>query len=725
MRAPTKTVLFIQFLLFAAIYLDVPILRPIVGFAYLSVIPGFVLLRFLRVREGSTIDNVLFSVGLSIAFLMFVGLLMNELYPLLGVLRPLSVLPLTITISVLTSGLLLVSHKQNMIRANCIKPRSSVFFRATFFVLPPLLGIIGALYGSIPILLAMILAIAALYAASVLSSGLVPIKLYPLIISAVSTALVFHMSLRSKYLMGYDVHLEYYVFKLTEINGRWHSPGPGSYPSLASMFVAVYQSVLSVTILPAVYSLLLNISEELIFKIIYPLIFCLVPLALYRMYEKQTGKLVALISVLFFVSNHYAFYGVEMLSLARQMTGDLFLVLSMLLIVDKEIALQKRRILFMIFGAALVASHYTLSFIYLFYIVLVFAISRSRASTHRWEAQKTLNGASVLLLIVLTFSWNQYVSSAPSETLIRNTREMYDMFVVDFFNLGARSSHISPPRPSVSPISLANWMLFCIRHLFILVGVVMLMINTKRTAPEYGKIVPEYRIVSISSVVILFLCIVVPNFAPTINFTRFYAITLMFLAPFFSLGGKTVFGWMVKLGTFFSHRMKRGSHRNLEFRLVSVVLIGSLLFEIGFVQHVTGADPSSPSLDMSRMKTSNDLKKKANFYNAYTPEQDVFGAKWLSRKTIGTPKIYADLPSAFHVLTSYGLISRDHIQRLSNRTSLEHGAYIYLRHLNVIDGIIVTVHDEPLNMSDVSSLFENTNKIYSNGGSDIHCKPGS
>jgi uncharacterized membrane protein len=77
-----------------AILIDIPILREIIVFIFLSFIPGFVILKLFKLKEISFIDTVLFSVALSIASLMFMGLLVNEFYIFLGLSQPLSTLPL-------------------------------------------------------------------------------------------------------------------------------------------------------------------------------------------------------------------------------------------------------------------------------------------------------------------------------------------------------------------------------------------------------------------------------------------------------------------------------------------------------------------------------------------------------------------------------------------------------------------------------------------------------
>ena len=54
--------------------LRLPYIQQFLGFIYLTFIPGIILLRILRLHGIDAIKTLLFTVGLSIAFLMLFGL---------------------------------------------------------------------------------------------------------------------------------------------------------------------------------------------------------------------------------------------------------------------------------------------------------------------------------------------------------------------------------------------------------------------------------------------------------------------------------------------------------------------------------------------------------------------------------------------------------------------------------------------------------------------------
>jgi len=80
--------------------------------------------------------------------------------------------------------------------------------------------------------------------------------------------------------------------------------------------------MLSITILPTIYSSLLNIDPTWTYKILYPPIFSFVPLILFKLWQRKLGSMKAFVASFLLVAQN-TFY-TEMLGLNRQMIGDLF-----------------------------------------------------------------------------------------------------------------------------------------------------------------------------------------------------------------------------------------------------------------------------------------------------------------------------------------------------------------------------------------------------------------
>jgi uncharacterized membrane protein len=698
-------------MLYIAIGLNIFVFRQITVFVYLSFIPGFVLLKILRLKETSVVDSVLFSVGLSIAFLMFVGLLINESYLALGISQPLSTIPLTIILSFLTLILYFVGYRQDLLEnlssigSNFIDLKS-IIAKSAILVLPVILGVIGALYINQPVLLLMTIAAAVLYGLCVFSTRLIPSKLYPLVIFSICMALTFQLLLISRYIIGYDAQVEYYVFRLTSINKYWHLL-PAVINSEAEVTL---NSMLSVTILPTIYSALMNTNGEIVFKFFYPFIFSLVPVTLYRIYERQIGKTASLLSTLFFISGQVVFFGVEPLSLDRQVIAEFFMVLSIFILLDRKISVGKRRLLLIVFGAALTVSHYSIMFVYLAVVFSIYAISKIKG-----KPDNVLNSTVVFSLFVIAFSWYS-LSIAPLASLSQFLNGVFSRFFTDLSSSAARSSAVFSPHPIFNFASMLDWVFFYAAHFLILVGILALLFK-----PAKKKLDPTYRTVAILSAVILFLCVAVPNVAPALNLERFYAITLLFLAPCFVLGGETLVGVSENvLRRAIRRRSLSNAYSKTGTVVLCAVLIGYFLTQSGFINCISGASPLSFSLDYNRIRTSTDPNSanSITFYANFITEQDVFGAVWLTKNRGESSMIYADYRSADGVLTSYGFIPRLQISPLTNTTTLEQGGFVYLRQLNVANGIIPTP-TAPFNTSEIYPLLNKTNLIYSNGNSEI------
>jgi uncharacterized membrane protein len=708
-------ILLIHILTWLAIGLDLPVFRQIIGFIYLTFVPGYILLNLLKLKEAKIVDVILFSVGLSTAFLMFVGFFINELLLFAGISKPLSTIPLEIALGVTTLFLFLVGYNHEILGIfsswrNHISISKKDILKSSILLLPVLFSVVGALYVSFPsvsisFLSLMVIVVTLLFMLSGLSRRFIPTMLYPLMIFAISIALAFHILLISKYIIGYDAQLEFQVFKLTASRGYWASL-PTSISSNAAM---LYNSMLSLTVLPSIYSALLNINGELLFKSLYPFIFSLVPVALFRVYEQQIGKVSSLLSTLFFISSPLVFYGVGLLSLDRQMVAMLFLSLSILVLLDEVMAAEKRKMLFIVFGAALIVSHYSTTYLYLALIFITYAVSRIRG-----KKDEVLNGSMFLLLFVMAFAW--YGLTGPPITSLTNfLSQVYSRFAQDITSATARDTTVLAPHSVLTFASAFNWALFLTVHAMILVGILVVIFKSQK-----AKLDPTYRILLIMSSVVLFLSLAVPNVAPALNFSRFYQLSLLFLAPCFVLGGQVFADSFAGLLRRATRRSFLGNTHKIGTVLVCAVLVGYFLSQSGFVNFVTRAAPQSLSLDFNRFITSSDLGATAGFYSAYIPEQNFFSAVWLSEHAAPISIAYADFDSRQSVLFSYGSISMQYLP-LSNTTAPESDSFVYLSSLNVRDGVITigAFTSDFLNSSEISPILQQSNLVYSNGNGEI------
>jgi uncharacterized membrane protein len=293
-----KVVLAIQLAMWGVIELDaiglqIPIIRQFIGFIYLTFIPGILILRILKLHKLGNIETLLYTVGLSIATLMFTGLLMNTFYPFFGISRPISITPLGITISVVVLVLSILSYvrDKNFSDPAHIDVKDVLSSPALFLCLIPFLSIFGTYLVNFHhdnIILMSLIIILALIVLLIGFDKFIPKNLYPLAVFVIAISLLFHRSLISMYIWGTDIHGEYYLSNLVMGNSYWDSTIPYTV-----------NAMLSIVMLPPIYSIISDMSLTWVLKIIYPILFSLVPLGLYRVYQKQTDDKIAFLACFF------------------------------------------------------------------------------------------------------------------------------------------------------------------------------------------------------------------------------------------------------------------------------------------------------------------------------------------------------------------------------------------------------------------------------------------
>lgn len=686
-------VFFAQIMINFFIVYDIPIARQVLGFVFLTLIPGFVILKIIKLNEFDHVETLLFSVGLSVAFLMIVGLLTNEFGFLLGILQPLSpILLLVIFNSAIILFVVLLYARSGGLKLSsesiCLSPI------VPLFLFLPILSIAGGIwlnvYGNNWLLL-VIVAISLIF---VVSTLLKTSKLYSVAVFLIAVTLLYHSSFVSNYIIsfGSDVPVEYFLFKTTENSAHWNS-------TFSFFWDAGYNRVnamLSVTILPTIYSVLLKVDATWVFKILFPLIFAFVSLGLYKFWQKYTGKKYAFIAAFLFMAQ-CTFY-TEMLGLNRQMIAELFLVLLLLVIMNKKIKPINRIFFFTVFSFALVISHYGIAEIFLFFIfsVLVFQIILKRPT-------KNVTVSMAVLFFVIMFAWYIFMSgSAVFKSFVEFGDYVYRQ-LGDFFNPATRGQTVLTGLGMTESPSIWNTFSRIFAYFtqaLIVVGFVGLV--AKRAI--YSRFGDEFFVFSSIAIAFLAALIVVPGLANTMNMTRFYHVLLFFLSPLCVVGAE-----------FIANLVFKRKHEITTSVLLLIVLLPYFLFQTGFIYEVTGSDSWSIPLSGYRMPALR-LYGDLGYMDVYS----VYGAQWVSKNIDFTrSRLYSDGFSRNNVLTIYGLIYRGNVDLLSNVTVLVDNGVIYLSRLNVVENVVPSERFL-LNHSELTFIFDDLSLVYANGGSIIY-----
>jgi len=704
----------------SALGYEIPVLRQIVGFIYLTFIPGVIILRILKLHKLGAVETLVYTVGLSLAFDMFLGYFINLLYPLIGISKPISTWSLIITWTFILGLLSFVAYKRDkgFSIPSHFEAGKLLSPSALFLILLPLLAVVGAqvvnLYQTNIVFLILICLIAFVPILAILAK-LIPESLYPLAIYSVALALLWHFSLVFGYLTQWDSFLEYHFFGLVADSGLWNSEVPHTY-----------NAMLSITILPATFSQLLDMSGTALFKIIYPLWYALVPVALYRVYSKQFNPKQALLAVFFFVSLYIFF--LETPSLGRQMVAELFCVLLIMLATDREVTSSKK-VLLMVFGASLVVSHYSLSYLYMAFLLISLIILHLLR-----EKRLYVTNYYVALFAVICLAWYMYISSsAPLAVLANLGKHIYQNFTIDFLNPFSRDVSSIFLEASPDALHLVYRILWYLMLVFIAIGATTLISSLRQKGVR-----KEYSTLAIGNYILLGGCIVIPFFSSALGVQRMVHIASLVLAPFCILGAEIIFRSLSRAIGFIRHSKLMWTDSRIAITVILVLFFlfnTSLPFELANSSigvsiplaygHITSGDRATTLTEIIQFRSSSPT------------EQEVSSAEWLSRFKGEEYRIHATYwQIGVPVLVSYGMIPPDEILHLTPMTTTENieGSYIYLGYVNVVLGYGTTKtilgQPDPLlgdiyywHISKITPLLDNSVKVYANGASEIYWSP--
>ncbi len=579
-------VLYIQFAFWLLQIFDFPIFgvaKYIITSIYLLFIPGVIILRILKIQLDN-IEKILYSVGISISTLMFIGFFMNMTYPLMGINKPISIKYLIITLGLFISILLIIMYevekKRKERREYEIKKEYEIKIEKIFYISTSkiilillllifslsILGTYVANYYQVNILLMIMLFLI------VMTSIFIMIKkptqnIYYISIFIMSLSLLYQRSLISSYLTGWDIHSEFYLSNLVLTNSLWNIH-----------IISNVNAMLSIVMLAPIFSILYNIDLIWVYKTIYPILFSLVPIGLFKVFQKQTNDKIAFLSCFFFISilTYYA----EMISLARQEIAELFLVLMMLVMISENLSRTNKVMLYIIFGFSFAVSHYGMSYLFLFSIIFIYLIFPKKSKNDVIFTSKF-----VLLFSIFTLTWYVYV--AEGSAIIAATRlgnhlkdsisELLNPQTVEGMNVILRNE--------LSPMRQITKYLFIVTQIFIGLGIFSTISSILDIKKKF-QFKKNYLNFSYINMLILILGIAVPYVASTLNSTRLFQIATIFLAPFSVIGGFIVINYTTRIG--------------IENSLIILsILFFSLflLFNSGFIYEIAKEPSSSIALN--------------------------------------------------------------------------------------------------------------------------------
>lgn len=374
---------------------------------YFLIVPGYLILRVFKINSTHKMEYFGYSLILSITSLIIIGLTNNYVLPLFNVKEPLGLVPILMGFNLqcfILFSCLLFSKGSTLVGGGAFsKTNYNLLLLLIIPISFPVLCIFGIILlnnGGSNILIEIMLIGISIYTIILffLRKHLQD-YVFPVSLVLISISLLLMYSMRSNHLNGWDVQYEYRVFQLTKAHYYWLPNNDNS----------AYNSTLGITILPTIISNLISINDELIFKLIYPIIFSFSSVGVYYLLRRNLSGIESFLGTLFFIVQQS--FMQQMPSLARQEIAYLAFIYSLLILFDKTQKSLVRKILFLLLSFTLIVSHYSTAYIVVLLYVLTYFLSYilkillKRNIIKNQKHDFYLNFKSVSVIFLFTLLW--------------------------------------------------------------------------------------------------------------------------------------------------------------------------------------------------------------------------------------------------------------------------------------------------------------------------------
>jgi uncharacterized membrane protein len=569
------------------------VMRAGIGTILLIVVLGVLLVNLFGVSPYPSGRFALYVAGASLATLALLTIAMSTLLPFVGVVNPLSVVPLTVAVSALLFCLLFVVYETDT-SLNYPRVNLPQTLPVVLLCIPPVLAVVASvLMNRFEINTGMFVFIGAVIVVVLAATHFVHARLYPVVTFSVSLSTLLHHNLLSNHVIGADIQGIYFAaHSLTQVH-QW-TPTGGSTMALPVM-----------TTVPASFSLLTSIDLTATFTVVYVLLFSLVPLGVFYVSRDVFDADVALFAAFFFIFYHITFTFTP----GKQLMSELFAVLLVMLVVRDDLHGYGRNAAILLLSVGLVMTHYGTTFLIggalLFAAIVSFVVDR-------WVGKVAVRPPVwyPVALLVGASAWYAYASSELFARLASVPLLIFEQVFILLsggFIEGSGASYVHQQITLFSTLNLALYVLFTV---CISIGLGWRTLLTL-SALRHGEVPDDLGYTALAVPVFVFLGL---SYFLVFNLwaDRVYQMALIFLAPFMPLGYRYV-GEIVNAARM---RWSPLTTQHAVGATTLAVLFGLLLaFNAGLVFALTGPAPNS-----AFNSEANDL---------VFSQKEVQGVKWL------------------------------------------------------------------------------------------------
>ena len=718
-------------------------IRAVLAFVFIVTIPGLLIMLMLKIREVGFWEYLVYTIGLSISFIMFGGLAVNWGLPVLGITdKPLALYPILICFDIFLLVFSFVAWYRNKDLDYKIKFPEFTWLDRIFIVVPmlfPILSILGAFllnnHGTNILTMIMLGGIAVYVLMLVLFRNKLNKNIFPWAILMISLALLLMYSLRSWYISGYDIHIEFAMFSSAKIQNYWD----------IDLFNHAYNACLSITILPIVLNYFSGIAPMLIFKLFSQVLFSLVPLIIFLISKKIISKEAALIATLFFVSQPQ-FYNFG--SWVRQEIALIFFSLIFLILSSKN-KIKNFKILFLIFGFSLIVSHYSSA--YIFFLILIFSyfsiiLLRYVVSNENKKIKKILSILLIFSLLIFGFLWYSQLTET-SQGIVdftkksasnlagifeeESTAEGQGLF--EYFNIFSKQKDKSMLIANytsgllseyskdymINTYSTEQTEKYRIRQISFgsipakinsdTFHKINILLNALRRLAEILLIVGgglclykkkfqnSYLIIIYVSLVLFAILTILPFVSINYNLSRLLQQFLIIICP---------------LATFALYLLAK-SNQKIFFYFFIALFLSYFLLMVGFIPQIIGGYGG-----LTHLNNFGSLQE-----TSYSYKTEVQSSIWIGLNQDISSPIYSDSLSKPRLI-SFGNVNKKIFVDIIPSV-IDERAYVYLRYYNCVrEACLLPSENMPQRITaniacPTEFLSSNKNKIYNNGGSQI------
>jgi len=666
---------------------------------YLIFLPGYLIMKLINFEDISFVHKLLFSVALSLLFIMLIGLCINLILPYLGYERPLNKINLSLSFSIFISIMIILLWEKSYEIENPFlfkKGFLKIPFGITFLIVLFLFTILSSLmvlYYQNNIFL--IISLSLLAVSPVIVIQKVDQKYYPIALFLIGFSLLLHTTLAVPFFRGTDIWREYYFTNRVITESFWDS-------SIDTNLNAM----LSLTILAPTFSKILEISPSNVFRLIFPLIYSLVPVGVYEVAKEKFAPKISFLGVCFFIF-FFVFYG-EMTSLARQQIAELFIILILLIIVTKKPSDIKSSFLAICMGIGLVFSHYGVYYLMMLFLLLLLGLQFLLNKSYD-DKNKFLSFRIVIIYLLLGYLWYGIILTSPAETIVN---VIYDVLIPTAaahqaqveYALGIGFLELSFLRQIKAIIQYGV-------QFSIILGVGYWLLNDRENN--------AYKYLSLLVLAVLIFSVISPAFAGALNMTRIYHFTLLILSPFIVVG---LFYLVKILGSInIKNIQNKIPTKKILYFGCALLLFFYLMLNTGVAYEITGDDPINTAVGLDRARGHSNEEIRVSVYFGYKTEQDVTGAFWLNEYN-ENKTILADRTAHLHTLYGPGMLGPFGNKRyLDNETNEVYSdEFLYLDYCNLFEGKIRLEGRRTIELEEIQLSLENNNLVYTNGGCKVY-----